>query len=123
MASIDIDHVTEFFTRICGISSAAGYTDLISRAAVRIINSLTVTELSPGQAVCCAYAAACEAAYEYALEEASHERPVMSETGRVMKRSAEAVTVEMADKLRKHAFGQLAGIIKAGGFVFEAMEG
>lgn len=123
MAEIDIERVTALFVRICGLDIGGGHLDLIARSAAKIQDALTVTELTEAQVMSCEYAAACEAAYEYALEEASHERFVLSGLGSARKRSADAVTVEAADRLRKHAFAELAGIARLEGFIFEAAEG
>ena len=121
MASIDTNHAAAFFARICGLYDGSAHTDLISRAVIKIQKALTVDELTSAQAVSCEYAAACEAAYEYALEQASCEGPVMSEQGTVRKRAADPVSVKSADELRRHAFAELSGIAKLGGFVFEAV--
>ena len=122
MASMDVTHVSEMFARICGLASGSAHTDLISRAIIKIQKTLVVTELTSAQAISCEYAAACEAAYEYALEEASCEDLVMSEQGKIRKKAADPASVKAADELRKHAFAELAGIAKLGGFVFETVE-
>ena len=123
MAAIDIERVTSIFVRICGLDVGSGHSDLIVRAVNKIEKALTVPVLTYDQVLSCEYAAACEAAYEYALEEASHERFVLSGLGSARKRSADAMTVEAADGLRKHAFAELSGIAELGGFIFEAAEG
>lgn len=122
MASMDTDHIAQFFARICGLDNGSGYSDLIARARIKIERALTVDELTSAQAVSCEYAAACEAAYEYALESASRERLGMSEKGSILRRSGSSLTADSADRMRKHAFAELSGIAKLEGFVFEAME-
>lgn len=121
MASINVEHVADLFARICGLSGASAHTDLVSRAVIKIQKALTVDELTSAQAVSCEYAAACEAAYEYALEQASCEDLVMSENGMIRKGAADPKSVKSADELRRHAFAELSGIAKLGGFVFEAV--
>ena len=123
MATINTTHVYQMFARICGLADGSEHTDLVTKAVIKIDRMLTVDELDSTQAVFCEYAAACEAAYEYALEQASCEDLVMSEQGKIRKRAADRTSVKSADELRKHALADIADIVEPGGFVFEAMEG
>ena len=122
MAEISTQNVTAIFVRISGLGSASGYSDLISRSIAKISAALTVETLDAAQAASCEYAAACEAVYEYALEGVSCERLVMSEQGGINRCGADPLTAEGADALRKHAYAELAGFAKLGGFVFETVE-
>ena len=122
MAEISRDNVEDIFARICGIEAGNAYSELIDRCISKIGSALTVTVLTEEQAASCEYAAACEAAYGYALEAASCERLVMSEDGAVRQGSGSLLTVEGAEALRKHAYAALAGFARLGGFVFETVK-
>ena len=122
MAEINRTNVAQAFMRICGLLNVVSYNDMISRSIRKISDALTVDELTEDQAASCEYAAACEAAYEYTLEEASCERLVQSEKGSIRRGAADPLTVEGAEALRKHAYADLAGIARLGGFVFETVK-
>ena len=123
MDLISRENVCEIFLRICDEENAVDHGEMIDRSIAKVEGALTVETLTAAQKASCEYAAACEAVYEYALEAASAQRLAISERGEARCGKGELITAEAADRLRKHAYGELSGIARLGGFVFETMEG
>ncbi|MBR4555257.1 MAG: hypothetical protein IKO27_06635 [Ruminococcus sp.] len=123
MASIDTSNVLTLFGRISGIGADEAYSEMCSRAAEKIEGMLTAETLTPEQAGRCEYAAACEAAYEYALETASGSALCMSESGAVKAGSGSIQSVHSAEMLRKHALAEISDLIEYGELVFITAEG
>ena len=123
---MDTSEIKQMFCDITGVSSAeTRYDQLILNGETLVLSRLTVAESDIGETgtLCCEFAAAASAAYEYACIAADTERPVMSENGEVrIKRSFPELVKDM-EKLKDSAFGVLsaAGLTERGGFAFLAV--
>lgn len=123
---MDTSSIKQMFCDITGVSSTeTRYDQLILNGETLVRSQLTADESDIGETgtLCCEFAAAASAAYEYACITADNERPVMSENGEVRVRRSFPELVKDMEKLRDSAFGVLAaaGLADSGGFAFLAV--
>ncbi|MBR1392978.1 MAG: hypothetical protein IJ561_03995 [Ruminococcus sp.] len=121
MADISQNKIRLLFFRMIGESSSDTYNDLIARSTNLLTELTAGVSLTDKQAEDCNYAAAANAAYEWAVELAAKEQLVMTESGGVRRGSTSAERLRAAAELRDHAFSAAAGAIKDTRFTFETV--
>ena len=122
---MDLEDILEMFCDITGADGTdTSLTPLIMGGLELVQSRLTVDEetIDTTGIMCCEFAAAAAAAYEYVCIRADKETPVMSENGEVKIRRSFPELVKDMMKLRESAFGVLAaaGLISSG-FAFRAV--
>ena len=122
---MDTNTVIQMFCDITGVAPEDfDYGQLVTNGETLVLSRLSVPEsdIDATGILCCEFAAAASAAYEYACIKAAEELPVMSENGEASIRRGFPELVTDMKKLRDSAFEVLAAAgLTGGGFAFVAV--
>lgn len=121
MAQINQNKIRSLFFRMIDEENSDTYNDLLARSTNLLIELTQGMILSDKQGEDCNYAAAANAAYEWAVEQAAKEQLVMTESGGVRRGSSSQQRLNAAAQLRDHAFSAAASAIMDTGFTFDAV--